>query len=154
MEGAACCHLSGSSFIWTRHGRTKPSSSVLFSADKATSRSVQGSMCMCSTTHHSYFGRSSAVEPLRAVEVRATEPDTQEPPPACSVNSILCKQCQGNGAIVCSQCKGDGINKEDFFSGHFKAGSICWLCRGKREMLCGDCNGAGFIGGFMSTFDD
>ncbi|KAI5070630.1 hypothetical protein GOP47_0014973 [Adiantum capillus-veneris] len=106
------------------------------------------------TTHHSYFGRSSAVEPLRAVEVRATEPDTQEPPPACSVNSILCKQCQGNGAIVCSQCKGDGINKEDFFSGHFKAGSICWLCRGKREMLCGDCNGAGFIGGFMSTFDD
>ncbi|GMN58172.1 hypothetical protein TIFTF001_027270 [Ficus carica] len=26
--------------------------------------------------------------------------------------------------------------------------------RGRRDMLCGDCNGAGFIGGFMSTFDE
>ncbi|KAK3001432.1 hypothetical protein RJ639_021832 [Escallonia herrerae] len=25
---------------------------------------------------------------------------------------------------------------------------------GKREILCGDCNGAGFVGGFMSTFDE
>jgi len=27
-------------------------------------------------------------------------------------------------------------------------------CRGKRDILCGSCNGAGFLGGFMSTFDD
>ncbi|MCO5586804.1 hypothetical protein L7F22_040746 [Adiantum nelumboides] len=154
MEGAARCQLYGSAFISTRHGRTKPSSSFLFPADKVHSRSVQGFMCMCATTNHSYFGRSSAVEPLRSVEVRATERDTQEPPPASSKNSILCKQCEGNGAIACSQCKGGGINKEDFFNGHFKAGTICWLCRGKRETICGDCNGAGFIGGFMSTFED
>ena len=25
---------------------------------------------------------------------------------------------------------------------------------GKKEMLCGNCNGAGFLGGFMSTFDE
>jgi len=29
---------------------------------------------------------------------------------------------------------------------------ICF--RGKKDILCGSCNGAGFIGGFMSTFDD
>ncbi|KAK3001467.1 hypothetical protein RJ639_020567 [Escallonia herrerae] len=28
------------------------------------------------------------------------------------------------------------------------------LLGGKREILCGDCNGAGFVGGFMSTFDE
>jgi len=28
------------------------------------------------------------------------------------------------------------------------------FCRGKREILCGNCNGAGFMGGFMSTFDE
>jgi hypothetical protein len=27
-------------------------------------------------------------------------------------------------------------------------------CRGKRDILCGSCNGAGFMGGFMSTFDE
>jgi len=27
-------------------------------------------------------------------------------------------------------------------------------CRGKREILCGSCNGAGFLGGFLSTFDE
>lgn len=25
--------------------------------------------------------------------------------------------------------------------------------RGRKEMLCGNCNGAGFIGGFLSTYD-
>ncbi|KAM7512706.1 hypothetical protein LguiB_011581 [Lonicera macranthoides] len=69
-------------------------------------------------------------------------------------NSIVCAQCDGNGAIVCSQCKGDGVNSVDHFNGQFKAGGLCWLCRGKREILCGNCNGAGFIGGFMSTFDE
>ncbi|MBA0603447.1 hypothetical protein Gorai_003590 [Gossypium raimondii] len=68
--------------------------------------------------------------------------------------SIVCADCDGNGAKQCSQCKGTGVNSVDHYNGRFKAGGLCWLCRGKREILCGDCNGAGFIGGFMSTFDD
>eukprot|EP00898_Chlorokybus_atmophyticus_P006022 jgi/Chlat1/6420/Chrsp45S05923 len=69
-------------------------------------------------------------------------------------HSILCTNCDGNGAVVCNQCQGTGRNTEDFFQGRFKAGETCWLCRGKRQMLCGDCNGAGFIGGFMSTQEE
>ncbi|KAF4378314.1 hypothetical protein G4B88_015885 [Cannabis sativa] len=76
------------------------------------------------------------------------------PPPTTKVNSIVCTKCEGNGAVSCSQCKGEGVNSVDHFNGQFKAGGLCWLCRGKREMLCGDCNGAGFLGGFMSTFED
>ncbi|KAA3476920.1 chaperone protein DnaJ-like [Gossypium australe] len=68
--------------------------------------------------------------------------------------SIVCADCEGNGAKQCSQCKGTGVNSVDHFNGQFKAGGLCWLCRGKREILCGNCNGAGFIGGFMSTLDD
>ncbi|GMY29312.1 protein BUNDLE SHEATH DEFECTIVE 2, chloroplastic-like [Fagus crenata] len=69
-------------------------------------------------------------------------------------NSVICADCDGNGAILCSQCKGSGVNSVDFFNGQFKAGELCWLCGGKKEMLCGNCNGAGFLGGFMSTFDE
>ncbi|XP_012078782.1 protein BUNDLE SHEATH DEFECTIVE 2, chloroplastic [Jatropha curcas] len=69
-------------------------------------------------------------------------------------NSIVCADCDGNGAKICSQCKGTGVNSVDHFNGQFKAGGLCWLCRGKRDILCGSCNGAGFLGGFMSTFDD
>ncbi|KAJ8640541.1 hypothetical protein MRB53_017235 [Persea americana] len=69
-------------------------------------------------------------------------------------NSIVCADCDGNGAVLCSQCKGNGVNSVDHFNGQFKAGGLCWLCRGKREMLCGNCNGAGFVGGFMSSFDE
>ncbi|XP_030951420.1 protein BUNDLE SHEATH DEFECTIVE 2, chloroplastic-like [Quercus lobata] len=68
--------------------------------------------------------------------------------------SIICADCDGNGAIQCSQCKGSGVNSVDIFNGQFKAGDSCWLCGGKKEMLCGNCNGAGFLGGFMSTFDE
>ncbi|KAK7411191.1 hypothetical protein VNO78_02623 [Psophocarpus tetragonolobus] len=68
--------------------------------------------------------------------------------------SIVCPDCDGNGAIKCSQCQGTGVNSKDHFNGQFKAGGLCWLCRGKRDILCGSCNGAGFLGGFMSTFDD
>ncbi|CAH9098728.1 unnamed protein product [Cuscuta europaea] len=68
--------------------------------------------------------------------------------------SIVCDDCDGNGAILCSQCKGSSLNSVDHFNGQFKAGQLCWLCRGKKEILCGNCNGAGFIGGFMSTFDE
>ncbi|KAJ0091060.1 hypothetical protein Patl1_13092 [Pistacia atlantica] len=68
--------------------------------------------------------------------------------------SIVCADCEGNGAKQCSQCNGTGVNSVDHFNGLFKAGGSCWLCRGKREILCGNCNGAGFVGGFMSTFDE
>ncbi|KAJ0977779.1 hypothetical protein J5N97_013253 [Dioscorea zingiberensis] len=68
--------------------------------------------------------------------------------------SIVCGDCDGNGAILCTQCKGTGVNSVDHFNGQFKTGGLCWLCRGKRDILCGNCNGAGFLGGFMSSFDD
>ncbi|KAI5355101.1 hypothetical protein PRUPE_1G480000 [Prunus persica] len=68
-------------------------------------------------------------------------------------NSMVCSDCEGNGAILCSQCKGSGVNSADLFNGQFKAGDSCWLCGGRKEMLCGNCNGAGFLGGFMSTSD-
>ncbi|XP_010426215.1 PREDICTED: uncharacterized protein LOC104711232 [Camelina sativa] len=69
-------------------------------------------------------------------------------------NSIVCSNCEGEGCVACSQCKGGGVNLIDHFNGQFKAGALCWLCRGKKEVLCGECNGAGFLGGFLSTFDE
>ncbi|KAF5459156.1 hypothetical protein F2P56_023136 [Juglans regia] len=66
----------------------------------------------------------------------------------------LCVCLPVPGAKSCTQCQGSGVNSVDHFNGQFKAGGLCWLCRGKREILCGSCNGAGFLGGFMSTFDE
>ena len=86
---------------------------------------------------------------FQSLEVKAVENDKGTKP-----NSIVCAECDGNGAVQCSQCKGTGVNSVDHFNGQFKAGGLCWLCRGKRDILCGNCNGAGFMGGFMSTFDD
>ncbi|KAA8523019.1 hypothetical protein F0562_009442 [Nyssa sinensis] len=86
---------------------------------------------------------------FQSVEAKATNSNQSTKP-----NSIVCANCDGNGAVLCSQCKGSGVNSVDHFNGQFKAGGLCWLCRGKKDTLCGDCNGAGFIGGFMSTFDD
>ncbi|OAY27375.1 protein BUNDLE SHEATH DEFECTIVE 2, chloroplastic [Manihot esculenta] len=77
-------------------------------------------------------------------------PSNQNPKP----KSVICADCDGNGAVLCSQCKGSGVNSVDLFNGQFKAGDSCWLCGGKKDILCGNCNGAGFIGGFMSTFDE
>ncbi|KAJ6816648.1 uncharacterized protein M6B38_415100 [Iris pallida] len=88
----------------------------------------------------------STVHPLKA-----TKADSDQPK---KINSILCPECDGNGAKQCSQCEGTGVNSVDHFNGQFKAGALCWLCRGKREILCGNCNGAGFMGGFMNTFDE
>ncbi|KAI3771655.1 hypothetical protein L6452_02821 [Arctium lappa] len=84
---------------------------------------------------------------LEAKATDGTKSDTK-------TNSIVCADCDGNGAIQCTQCKGNGVNSQDHFNGQFKAGGLCWLCRGKREILCGGCNGAGFRGGFMSSFDE
>ncbi|KAJ4839314.1 hypothetical protein Tsubulata_018126 [Turnera subulata] len=68
--------------------------------------------------------------------------------------SVICTDCDGNGAVLCSQCKGSGVNAEDIFNGQFKKGDSCWLCGGIKDILCGNCNGAGFVGGFLSTRDE
>ncbi|KAH8482310.1 hypothetical protein H0E87_029668 [Populus deltoides] len=111
-----------------------------------------------------FIGNSVAGKFLRAkpafhtcrfpsLEVKATDGSNKSSKGTKS-NSIVCADCDGNGAKSCTQCKGSGVNSTDHFNGQFKAGGLCWLCRGKREILCGSCNGAGFIGGFMSTFDE
>ncbi|KAI3446945.1 hypothetical protein Pfo_003610 [Paulownia fortunei] len=97
-------------------------------------------------TDATYSSKSAAFE---ALKVNAADNKSSTKP-----NSILCADCEGNGAKKCSQCQGTGVNSVDHFNGQFKAGALCWLCRGKKEILCGNCNGAGFMGGFMSTFDD
>ncbi|QCE16240.1 uncharacterized protein LOC114180802 isoform X1 [Vigna unguiculata] len=84
----------------------------------------------------------------RPVIVKAAKEDRNTKP-----NSVICADCDGNGAVQCSQCKGNGVNSVDIFNGQFKAGDSCWLCGGRKEMLCGNCNGAGFVGGFLSTYD-
>ncbi|KAK3032404.1 hypothetical protein RJ639_036421 [Escallonia herrerae] len=73
--------------------------------------------------------------------------------PGTKPSSVICADCDGNGAVLCSQCKGSGVNSVDHFNGQFKAGESCWLCGGKKDMLCGNCNGAGFVGGFMTSSD-
>ncbi|KAL3535859.1 hypothetical protein ACH5RR_004320 [Cinchona calisaya] len=100
---------------------------------------------MSDVTHHS----SKIATNLQNLEVQATSSNQSTKP-----NSLVCAECDGNGAILCKQCKGSGVNSVDHFNGQFKAGGLCWLCRGKREILCGNCNGAGFVGGIMSTPDD
>ncbi|XP_021895254.1 uncharacterized protein LOC110812726 [Carica papaya] len=93
--------------------------------------------------------QNSRTAKLQSFNLKATDSN-----PSTKSNSIVCADCDGNGAVACSQCKGTGVNSVDHFNGQFKAGGLCWLCRGKRDILCGSCNGAGFAGGFMSTFDD
>eukprot|EP00270_Netrium_digitus_P001064 TRINITY_DN1117_c0_g1_i1.p1 TRINITY_DN1117_c0_g1~~TRINITY_DN1117_c0_g1_i1.p1 ORF type:complete len:167 (+),score=27.54 TRINITY_DN1117_c0_g1_i1:46-546(+) len=100
--------------------------------------------CLASQTDEpSPRSSSSSPSPSPA----AAEMDTK-------TRSLICTQCEGNGAVLCSQCKGGGVNLEDHFQGKFKVGATCWLCRGRRSMLCGSCNGAGFLGGFLSSQDD
>ncbi|KAM0944900.1 putative Heat shock protein DnaJ, cysteine-rich domain superfamily [Dioscorea sansibarensis] len=86
---------------------------------------------------------------FQSLKVEATNSNKGTKP-----HSIVCSDCDGNGAILCTQCKGSGVNSVDHFNGQFKAGGLCWLCRGKRDILCGTCNGAGFLGGFMNAPDD
>ncbi|KAG6643799.1 hypothetical protein I3843_08G012300 [Carya illinoinensis] len=93
--------------------------------------------------------QSSAATKFGNIQAKAEKSD-QSPKP----NSVICADCDGNGAVLCSQCKGSGVNSVDIFNGQFKAGDSCWLCGGRKEMLCGNCNGAGFLGGFLSTFDE
>ncbi|KAB1204603.1 hypothetical protein CJ030_MR8G012675 [Morella rubra] len=93
--------------------------------------------------------RSFAATKFSNLKAKAAKPNQSTKP-----NSVICADCDGNGAVLCSQCKGSGVNSVDLFNGQFKAGDSCWLCGGKKEMLCGNCNGAGFVGGFMSTDDE
>ncbi|KAL8037575.1 hypothetical protein ABFX02_11G047500 [Erythranthe guttata] len=88
--------------------------------------------------------KTAGFEALKATEKKS----------GTKVNSIVCAECEGEGCKQCGQCLGTGVNSVDHFNGQFKAGGLCWLCRGKKEVLCGNCNGAGFLGGFMSTYDD
>ncbi|XP_030515830.1 protein BUNDLE SHEATH DEFECTIVE 2, chloroplastic-like isoform X3 [Rhodamnia argentea] len=97
------------------------------------------------TTHHHHPPATK----FRLVKAQAAKGDGRTKP-----KSMICSDCDGNGAVLCSQCKGSGVNSEDLFNGQFKAGDSCWLCGGRKHMLCGNCNGAGFIGGFMSTYDE
>ncbi|RDX98059.1 hypothetical protein CR513_19081 [Mucuna pruriens] len=93
--------------------------------------------------------QNSKAQNFQSLKVKATDDK-----PSTKTKSIVCPDCDGNGAILCTQCKGTGVNSVDHFNGQFKAGGLCWLCRGKKDILCGNCNGAGFLGGFMSSFDD
>ncbi|XP_028782929.1 uncharacterized protein LOC114739000 [Neltuma alba] len=95
--------------------------------------------------------QNSKARNLQSFEIKATNDNNQS---TTKAKSIVCSNCEGNGAISCSQCKGSGVNSVDHFNGQFKAGGLCWLCRGKKQVLCGECNGAGFLGGFLSSFDD
>ncbi|KAI3443724.1 hypothetical protein Pfo_000389 [Paulownia fortunei] len=93
------------------------------------------------TKDSTYSFKNAAFEALKATDNKSsTKP-----------NSILCVDCEGNGAKRCSQCEGNGVDSMDHFNGQFKAGALCWLCRGKKEIICGNYNGASFIGGFMNT---
>ncbi|KAL3623990.1 hypothetical protein CASFOL_032806 [Castilleja foliolosa] len=94
---------------------------------------------------------SSKIPAFEALKANAADNKSSS---STKTNSILCGDCEGNGAKVCTQCQGNGVNLADHFNGQFKAGALCWLCRGKKEILCGNCNGAGFLGGFMSTQDE
>ncbi|KAL6602732.1 hypothetical protein ACP70R_043093 [Stipagrostis hirtigluma subsp. patula] len=65
---------------------------------------------------------------LPSVKAKATENDQTAKKPQ-KYSSIVCKDCEGNGAILCTQCEGNGVNSVDHFNGRFKAGALCWLCR-------------------------
>uniref|UniRef100_A0A2P2LBR4 Putative chaperon P13.9 n=1 Tax=Rhizophora mucronata TaxID=61149 RepID=A0A2P2LBR4_RHIMU len=70
-----------------------------------------------------YF-QNSGTPKFLSLEVKATDSNQSTKP-----NSIVCADCDGNGAVLCSQCKGSGVNSVDHFNGQFKAGGLCWLCR-------------------------
>ncbi|KAI3909386.1 hypothetical protein MKW98_007910, partial [Papaver atlanticum] len=50
------------------------------------------------------------------------------PSPVVQVSTIVCENCEGNGAVSCSQCEGNGVNSVDHFDRRFKAGGLGWLC--------------------------
>ncbi|CAL9247267.1 unnamed protein product [Arabidopsis halleri] len=136
MANSVCFFSSPPTFCF-QSPRKNPKPSHFFSTNNNTSSLVQKRELLQTSKSQSF-------------EVKAANNNPQSTKP----NSLVCANCDGNGCVACSQCKGGGVNLIDHFNGQFKAGALCWLCRGKKEVLCGDCNGAGFIGGFLSTFDE
>ncbi|KAJ1403555.1 Heat shock protein DnaJ, cysteine-rich domain superfamily [Sesbania bispinosa] len=61
---------------------------------------------------------------FQLLKVKATDNNNQ----STKSKSIVCPDCDGNGAILCTQCQGTGVNSVDHFNGRFKAGGLCWLC--------------------------
>ncbi|KMZ61886.1 hypothetical protein ZOSMA_4G01750 [Zostera marina] len=119
---------------------------------KLISRRPSPSIIHCTSAGIKATRSTSSTRKFDSIVVKATGPNQGTATP--KRQSIVCSDCDGNGAIQCKQCKGEGVNSVDHFNGRFKAGALCWLCRGKREVLCGNCNGAGFLGGFLSTHDE
>ncbi|KAL3691322.1 hypothetical protein R1sor_004973 [Riccia sorocarpa] len=144
----SCCRASTSS--------SSSSASPAGSSGSTLSRPPLVSTSRSSTVGNSFASPSPSFSTRPALRHSGCEAAPEPAPgaPTAQTKSIVCTNCDGNGAVVCTQCKGEGVNTEDHFNGRFKVGTICWLCRGKRQMLCGDCNGAGFLGGFMNAFED
>lgn len=165
---AGTTQLGSNALTWI--ATAAPASNVKKNSGSSTLRiqavCVTTQQCECATLKATAARQSSGGPQAKRMAVRmnstADTPSESSSssgggPPAAAAgytSSILCKTCDGNGAVVCSQCEGEGVNKEDHFGGRFKTGGTCWLCRGKRQMLCGSCNGAGFMGGFMNTQDE
>ncbi|XP_050386950.1 protein BUNDLE SHEATH DEFECTIVE 2, chloroplastic-like isoform X2 [Argentina anserina] len=72
---------------------------------------------------------NEAFQNSKSAKTQSWEIKATDGKPTTKVNSIVCSDCEGNGAKACSQCKGTGVNSEDHFNGQFKAGGLCWLCR-------------------------
>ncbi|CAN0877586.1 Protein BUNDLE SHEATH DEFECTIVE 2, chloroplastic [Linum grandiflorum] len=128
------------------------SSSMALSVQYSVTYTVQLNSSLKSKQLQEFHGgqKASTSRRRRFIRLKATAGEENQVPKR---KSVICSDCDGNGAVLCSQCKGNGVNPVDFFNGQFKAGESCWLCGGKKDMLCGNCNGAGFLGGFISTGD-
>ncbi|XVF89309.1 hypothetical protein PTKIN_Ptkin19aG0119800 [Pterospermum kingtungense] len=85
--------------------------------------STQKPCTLPSPNHGLLHGRHSSAAKFHPVKAKATPSKRNT-----KTNSVICGDCNGNGAVVCSQCKGSGVNSVDFFNGEFKAGESCWLC--------------------------
>lgn len=58
--------------------------------------------------------------------------------------------------LICAEYKSqyENISSSVGFFFYVKLTNMFLSCRGKKDVLCGECNGAGFLGGFLSSFDD
>ncbi|XP_071697064.1 protein BUNDLE SHEATH DEFECTIVE 2, chloroplastic-like [Rutidosis leptorrhynchoides] len=79
---------------------------------------------LCSTPLSSFYSPSKPVKLTLKLQVdshhgcASTNSDT-------NTNSLVCANCDGNGAIQCTQCEGKGVNSKDHFDGQYKAGGLC-----------------------------
>ncbi|XP_074562561.1 protein BUNDLE SHEATH DEFECTIVE 2, chloroplastic [Curcuma longa] len=138
MASVVCCFTSVGN---SANPPLKPSLSTCNLSQKSN-LPFQGPIFPCGRSHFQSF------------KAKAAENDAVDTKKGTKTSSLVCAECDGNGAKLCTQCEGSGVNSVDHFNGQFKAGRLCWLCRGKKEILCGNCNGAGFLGGYLSTLDE